>query len=182
MSRALVVYESMFGNSEEVARAVAAGIGDVMPVEILEVGEASTDLTGVDLVVAGGPTHAFSMSRANTRREARAQGATHGTVDSGLREWLSSLPDEHGRWFAAFDTRVTRVRHVPGSASHSAARAGRRHGFRQAVRPESFYVLDVEGPLAEGEVDRARAWGHSVAVTAPSTTSTRGRGPRHGLG
>lgn len=169
MSRALVVYESMFGNSEEVARAVAKGVGDVMPVDILEVADAPTDLTGVDLVVAGGPTHAFSMSRATTRRDARAQGATHGTVDSGLREWLASLPDERGRWFAAFDTRVTKVRHVPGSAAHSAARAGRRHGFRQAVRPESFYVLDVEGPLAEGEVDRAREWGRSVGASVPST-------------
>ena len=57
---------------------------------------------------------------------------------------------------------------MPGSAAHSAARAGRRHGFKQAVRPESFYVLDVEGPLAEGEVDRARTWGHAVAGSVPS--------------
>jgi hypothetical protein len=169
MSRALVVYESMFGNSEEVAQAVAEGIGELMPVELLEVAKASTDLASVDLVVAGGPTHAFSMSRPNTRRDARAQGATHGTVDSGLREWLSRLDDEHGRWFAAFDTRVTKVRHIPGSAAHSAARSGRRHGFTQAVRPESFYVLDVEGPLVEGEVARAREWGRAVAASVPST-------------
>ena len=169
MARALVVYESLWGNSEKVARAVAAGVGEVMPVEVAEVSTAPTDLSGTDLVVAGGPTHAFSMSRASTRRDARAQGAPLGSVDVGMREWLDGLPDESGRWFAAFDTRVTKVRHLPGSAARSAARAGRRHGFRGTTHPESFYVLDVDGPLAEGELDRARAWGRSVATSVPST-------------
>lgn len=168
MARALVVYESMFGNSGQVARAVADGVGEVMTVEVAEVVTAPTDLEGVDLVVAGGPTHAFSMSRASTRRDARGQGATQGSVETGLREWLLALPDEHGRWFAAFDTRVTKVRRLPGSASHSASRAGRRHGFTQAMAPESFYVLDVDGPLADGELDRARAWGRQVAASLPA--------------
>lgn len=168
MTRALVVYESMFGNSERVARAVADGVAEVMTVEVAEVSSAPTDLEGVDLVVAGGPTHAFSMSRTTTRRDARGQGATQGSIETGLREWLMALPDEHGRWFAAFDTRVTKVRRIPGSASHSAARAGRRHGFTQAVSPESFYVLDVDGPLADGELDRARTWGHQVAASVPA--------------
>ena len=83
--------------------------------------------------------------------------------------WRPSLPDEHGRWFAAFDTRVTRVRRLPGSAAHSAARAGRRHGFSQAIAPQSFYVLDVEGPLADGELEHARVWGAAVAASVPTT-------------
>lgn len=165
MARALVVYESMFGNSGE----VADGVGEVMPVTLAEVTSAPTDLEGIDLVVAGGPTHAFSMSREATRRDARGQGAPVGSVETGLREWLASLPDEHGRWFAAFDTRVSKVRRLPGSAAHSAARAGRRHGFTQAIAPQSFYVLDVEGPLADGEVDRAHAWGAAVAASVPAS-------------
>lgn len=168
MARALVVYESMFGNSGEVARAVADGVAEVMPVMIAEVTSAPVDLTEVDLVVAGGPTHAFSMSREATRRDARGQGAPDGSVQTGLREWLASLPDEHGRWFAAFDTRVTKVRRFPGSAAHSAARVGRRHGFSQAIAPESFYVLDVQGPLADGELERAHAWGAAVAAAVPA--------------
>jgi hypothetical protein len=168
MSRALVVYESMWGNSERVARAVAAGVREVMGVEVVEVGSAPTDLTDTELVVAGGPTHAFSMSRASTRRDARGQGAPLGSVASGLREWLDALGHEHGRWLAAFDTRVTKVRHLPGSAAHSAARAGRRHGFTDAGHPESFFVLDVDGPLAEGELERARRWGHDVAASLPA--------------
>ena len=169
MTHALVVYESMFGNSATVARAVADGIAEVMPVNLTEVTSAPTDLEGVDLVVAGGPTHAFSMSRETTRRDARMQGAGEGSVETGMREWLASLPDEHGRWFAAFDTRVTKVRRLPGSAAHSASRAGRRHGFSQAIAPQSFYVLDVEGPLAEGELERAREWGAAVARSVPAT-------------
>jgi hypothetical protein len=170
MTRALVVYESMFGNSEKVARAVAAGVGEVMPVDVVEVSEAPTNLGGYDVVLAGGPTHTFSMSRASTRRDAREKGAVQGTVHTGLREWLASLPArEHGGWFATFDTRVPAVRHLPGSAARAAARAARRHGFLEVADPESFYVLDVDGPVADGELDRARAWGHRVTASAPVT-------------
>ncbi|HEX6918357.1 MAG TPA: flavodoxin domain-containing protein, partial [Phycicoccus sp.] len=80
MARALVVYESMFGNSEQVARAVAAGAGEVMSVDVREVTTAPTELGGYDVVVIGGPTHAFTMSRPSTRREAREQGAARGAV------------------------------------------------------------------------------------------------------
>jgi hypothetical protein len=169
MARALVVYESLWGNTEKIAREVAAGVGEVMTVDVVEVSGAPSDLSGTDLVVAGGPTHAFSMSRASTRRDARTQGAPGGSVEVGLREWLEGLPDGAGRWFAAFDTRVTKVRRLPGSAARSAARAGRRHGLRGASQPESFYVLDVAGPLVEGELERARAWGRAVASSVPST-------------
>lgn len=169
MSRALVVYESMFGNSEQVARAVAAGLGEVLEADLLEVTHAPDDLGGYEVVVVGGPTHAFSMSRATTRRDAREQGATHGSVGEGLREWLAALPAQALHpWFATFDTRVTRVRRLPGSAARSAARSARRHGMREAVAPESFYVEDVGGPLAEGELERARAWGRAVAGAVPS--------------
>lgn len=168
MARALVVYESMFGNSEQVARAVAAGVGEVLDVDLVEVTHAPADLGEYEVVVVGGPTHAFSMSRATTRRDAREQGATHGCVAEGLREWLAALPDQALHpWFATFDTRVTRVRHLPGSAARSAARSARRHGMREVVAPESFFVEDVDGPLADGELDRALAWGRAVASAVP---------------
>ncbi len=170
MARALVVYESMFGNSEQVARAVAAGLGEVLPVRQVEVTHAPSDLGGYAVVVVGGPTHAFSMSRTTTRRDAREQGATHGSVGQGLREWLAALPaQERHPWFASFDTRVTKVRRLPGSAARSAARSARRHGLREVVAPESFFVEDVDGPLADGELERARAWGRAVAGAVPAT-------------
>ncbi len=168
MARALVVYESMFGNSEQVALAVADGLGETLSVEVTEVSRPPGSLTHYTLVVLGGPTHAFSMSRASTRRDAREQGATHGSVGSGLREWLGGLPPQgHSGWFAAFDTRVTRVRHLPGSAARSAARSARRHGLRELVEPQSFFVEDVDGPLAEGELERAREWGRALAAAVP---------------
>ena len=77
--KALVVYESMFGNTEEVARAVAEGVGETMDVSLHEVSTAPAPITDlVDLVVVGGPTHAFSLSRPSTRADAIDKGADPG--------------------------------------------------------------------------------------------------------
>ena len=179
MTRALVVYESMWGNSERVARAVAEGVGEVMEVDLTDVAAAPTDLDGVSLVVAGGPTHGLSMSSTKSRRDARENGALHGSIGTGLREWLDELPDEHDRWLAAFDTRVAASLHLPASAARAAAREGRRHRFMQAARPKSFYLHEVEGPLLDGELERALAWGREVAASLPAVGED-GR-PRHAL-
>jgi hypothetical protein len=164
--RALVVYESMFGNTEQVARQVADGLAGHAQVELREVSEAPAQPDELlDLVVLGGPTHAFSMSRTSTREDARRQGATHGETCTGLREWLEGLPPgAHHPMVAAFDTRVTKVRLIPGSAARKAARVADHLGYRVTERPESFFVEDVDGPLAEGELERARAWGDKVGL------------------
>src|SRR5512141_1349500 len=107
MTRALVVYEAMWGNSELVAHAIAQGVAEVMPVDVTDVAAAPVDLDDVTLVLVGGPTHGHAMSRQKTRRDAREHGALHGSIGTGLREWLEELPDESERWLAAFDTRVT---------------------------------------------------------------------------
>lgn len=164
--KALVVYESMFGNTEQVARAIADGLRESMSVDLCEVQDApSNPPDDVDVIVAGGPTHAFSMSRTGTRTDAIAQGASHGKVDFGLREWINGIPGErHASSLVTFDTRVTKVRHLPGSAARSAARAGRKHGFATYASPESFYVEDLSGPLHEGELERAIAWGRELGA------------------
>jgi len=150
----------MFGNTEAVARAVADALGGCMDVEVHDVTQApDPNASLVDLVVVGGPTHAFSMSRSSTRVEALSRGATHGNKDVGLREWLGMLQrGPHSELVAAFDTRVDRVRHLPGSAAKKAAKLAHELGYAPAGR-ESFYVSDVEGPLLAGELDRASAWG-----------------------
>jgi hypothetical protein len=166
--KALVMYESMFGNSEQVARAVAEGLGGLGEVVVRDVTSSPTgDLPAdLDLLVVGGPTHAFSMSRPNTREDAIRQGAAHGLTRSGLREWLGGLPSgAHLPACAAFDTRISRARHLPGSAARSAARMLRRRHARMVAAPQSFYVEDVSGPLAPDELGRARDWGRSLAVT-----------------
>jgi len=172
---ALMVYESMFGNTEKVARAVADGLADGMEVEVHEVSTAPAQITDLfDLIVVGGPTHAFSLSRPSTRADAVEKGATQGSSDVGLREWLTQLTGRpHSELMAAFDTRVERVRKLPGSAAHKAARLARHHGF-QVAGVESFYVSDTAGPLLPGELERATSWGRRLA----SEMSARARGQR----
>lgn len=172
MPKAMVVYESMWGNTEKVARAVADGLRSSMQVDVCEVTEApAAPGPDVDLIVVGGPTHAFSMTRSSTREDARMRGAAQGG-DTGLREWLDRLPaGRHPQRVATFDTRVTTMRHLPGSAARSAARVAHRHGFDRAREVESFYVTDIDGPLVDGELERASAWGRQVAGQVDSTAT-----------
>jgi flavodoxin-like protein len=155
---ALVVFESMWGNTRAVAEAVAQGLGT--DTAVVHVDEAPATLPDdVDLLVVGGPTHAFSMSRASTRHDAVEKGATEGDETRGIREWLDDLPASDRIEVATFDTRVTKVKHLPGSAAKSAGKEVRRHHLGRLVATESFYVDDMEGPLHEGELSRAETWG-----------------------
>ncbi|MEP6463751.1 MAG: flavodoxin domain-containing protein [Frankiaceae bacterium] len=125
MTRAMVVFESMFGNTEAVARAIADGLSTGMQVQAVPVSEAPNAIDGdVALLLAGGPTHAFGMSRASTRGDAVKQGGQPtGGLDVGLREWLSRLRRGSSDVAAvAFDTRIKK-RGVPGSAARGARRA-----------------------------------------------------------
>src|SRR5665647_662085 len=164
--KALVVYESLFGNTEQVAQAITNGLAQHGDVQMVEVTKAPTELTEpVDLIVIGGPTHAFSMSRESTREDAFKQGASQGSKDVGVREWLGQLRrGQHHELVATFDTKVDRVRHLPGSAARGAANAAHRLGYRTVVKPMSFYVQGVSGPLLEGELGRARAWGERLGM------------------
>jgi len=161
--RAMVVYESMFGNTQQVAEAVAAGLATHMTVELLEVGAAPPAIgEDITLLVVGGPTHAFGLSRESTRKSAAEQ--AHGSVVStriGLREWLDAVSNgTHGVAAAAFDTHVKA--HVPGSAARAAQKRLRQRGFRIIAPAESFYVHGTPGPLEEGELNRARRWAASI--------------------
>jgi len=172
--RVLVVYESMFGNTEAIARAVADGLSGRMDVELHEVAKAPVS-EGVDLIVAGGPTHAFSLSRPSTREDAIAQGATRGNESIGVRGGLGHLPRATKvESFAAFDTRIDKVRRLPGSAA-TAARIARRLGYASAGH-ESFYVSDTAGPLVAGELERARTWGVRLAAHVSDQASAQTRG------
>jgi hypothetical protein len=163
--KALVVYESMFGNTEQVANAVADGLRESMDVDVSEVSAAKApEDSTADLIVVGGPTHAFSLSRASTRAQAVEKGATHGSQERGLREWLGDLErGRHSQVVAAFDTRADKARHLPGSAARKAVRLLRGDGYK-SIGSESFYVSDTAGPLLPGERERAAAWGRHLAI------------------
>ncbi|GAA3560275.1 flavodoxin family protein [Nonomuraea rosea] len=168
---ALVVYESMFGNTKQVAEAVAKGLATRIPAEVVEVGAAPAEIgPEIGLLVVGGPTHAFSMSRASTRQSA-AQQATGPLVSlgDGVREWLATLSTStSGLRAASFDTRVPKA---PGSAARAVAKRLRRRGIRPMSPAQSFYVTATLGPLVEGELERAEEWGESLVASFPVLTA-----------
>jgi hypothetical protein len=155
---ALVVVESMWGNTRAVGDAVGRGFGG--DADVVDVADAPSTLPeDIDLLVVGGPTHAFSMSRSKTRHDAVERGAHEGPEDTGIREWLTQLAPSDSVEVATFDTRVEKVRRLPGSAAKAAAKEVRRHHLGRLVATESFYVDDMEGPLLDGELKRAETWG-----------------------
>jgi hypothetical protein len=102
-----------------------------MDVDPHEVSDAPAAVTGfVDLILLGGPTRAYSLSRPSTQADAVMRGALTDRASVRLRAWLASLVEgphsEHG---ATFDTRVKRVRHLPGSAASKAAKLPRALGY-----------------------------------------------------
>jgi hypothetical protein len=159
--RALVVVESMFGNTRGIAAAVADGLGESTTVDLIEVNDAPAEVgADIGMLVVGGPTHAFGMSRPATRQDATTQaGRDPATAGIGIREWLERLePRSHPSFAASFDTRIASPR-VPGSAAHAAQKRLKKMGFQLAMPAESFYVSGTPGPLVDGELERARRWG-----------------------
>ena len=168
MLSALVVAESMWGNTRAVADAVAQGLGK--KADVVDVQEARSKLSDdVSLLVVGGPTHAFSMSRTTTRHDAVQRGARGAHEAQGLREWLEHLPPSDHVGVATFDTRVAGVKRLPGSAAKAAGKEVRRHHLGRLIATQSFYVNDLEGPLLDGELDRAHEWGTQLRSLASTT-------------
>jgi hypothetical protein len=166
MTRALVVVESMFGNTRKVAAAVAEGMSSpTLDVEVVDVASAPAAPV-TDVVVVGGPTHVFGMSRRSTRKAAGEQGGDpEAAAADGIRDWLERLHAMPGTPVATFDTRVRRPGLI-GSAAGRAMHRLRRLGMRPLDRPATFWVEDVAGALLDGELERARAWGRLLAERA----------------
>ncbi|GAA3887117.1 flavodoxin family protein [Saccharothrix violaceirubra] len=164
MTRALVVHESLFGNT----RAVAEAVGAVLDARVVAVSDAPDVLPDdVDLLVVGAPTHAFGLSRPATRESADAPT----TPVRGIREWLAALsPPGHLVTAHAFDTRMA-TRWPTGSAAKAVTRKLRALRFTVPRRPASFRVTGTTGPLLDGELDRATAWARTILAE----TSTRPR-------
>ena len=151
--RATVVCESAFGNTRTLAEAIA----EALDAEILSV-EDRLDLDEIDLVVVGAPTHVHGLPGERSRKAAAEQGGSEIKAERGVREWLAELPRSEGKHAAAFDTRFDKPAFLTGSAAKAIAKRLRRHGFELAAEPESFFVLGGEGPLEDGELERAVEW------------------------
>ena len=163
--RALVVYESVYGNTRAVAEAIAEGLGDAVT---LPVHEAPDHVDAATLLVVGGPTHMHNLATPRSRQTgAKAEGASHvepdATEEPGLREWLGELREGDGSKAAAFDTRLDKSAWLTGAAAHGIARR-LSHLRYEVVASESFLVEESFGPLSEGELERARKWGRELAA------------------
>ncbi len=169
---ALVVYESVYGNTHKVAEAIAEGLA-AGAFAVSQIGP--EDVSGLDLLVVGGPTHMHGMTTKRSRELAAEVARQDGEVDvdehadsePGLRTWLRTLPDGNGRPAAAFDTRLDSSPFLTGRASHGISSRLRRRGY-DVLAFQSFLVSQSEGPLAPGELERARRWGAELAALAAS--------------
>lgn len=159
-----VVSYSKFGNTRLVADAVAGGIAERLgsggSVEVITLEQLErAQLEGADLLVMGCPTHNMNLPKA-------------------IRPLLEALPRRslRGAAAAAFDTSYKLSRWlVPFTAAPRLARRLRRLGGRLVAPPETFHVMEREGPLYDGELERAREWGHSLLLRFEGLVSSRGR-------
>lgn len=158
--KAIVAYDSTYGNTEQVAKAIGAALGPGDSVETLRVGEVTPQrLAGISLLVVGCPTQKFSPTGATTRM-------------------LKSIPNGglKGVKVAAFDTRFTEAEiekvkilalfvRLFGYAAEPIADRLQKKGGDLVAPPEPFYVRGTEGPLLDGEMERAGEWAAQILAT-----------------
>lgn len=168
----VVVYESMFGNTQIIAEGVGEGLRDAGEVRFGSVDAiAPEEARDADLIVAGGPTHAHGMARAGAH-DALANDESYekyGEILPGresLRGWLDRLPQGRAT-VAAFDTRFDKPMWITGSAAKKIASQLERKGY-VVMAAESFLVGSTNGPLLDGERERAVVWGRELAAKARS--------------
>lgn len=163
--RVMVMYESIWGNTEQVARAVANELSSDSEVDIFTSDAPPQSIAEYGLIIVAGPTHAFSMSRPATRETALKQNGASRVPSRGIREWIDSLRGASSTAvMATFDTRVDSPR-LPGSAAKAARHELRSLGFAASIKPMSFHVHGYEGPLVDGELDRAAAWARTIRAS-----------------
>ncbi|MBK6621279.1 MAG: flavodoxin family protein [Saprospirales bacterium] len=154
--KALIIYDSFFGNTEQIALAIGHSIGNKEEVGMMRVGDVHYDmLKGLELLVVGSPTRQFSPSPATQR-------FLNGIPSNGLQ----------GLEVAAFDTRIAVadiqskilrfIVNTGGYAAKSIAKKLVQKGGKLVQDPVGFFVKDKEGPLYEGELERAEMWGEAL--------------------
>lgn len=138
----VIIYDSQYGNTQELAHTIAHSLSHYETVHVLPVRRADEiDWDRLHLLIVGGPTH------------------EHGMTDS-IRDWLDSLPPQRlvGIHAVAYDTRYHLPRFLSGSAATEIAKRLKKLGAEMPLPPESFYVTEEAGPLADGEQERAERW------------------------
>jgi flavodoxin len=144
--KTLLVYDSVYGNTKIIARAIGEAVSG--EVEVVHVGEANASgLDAYDLLIVGAPTHGANPSPAVQA----FLGEIQATALQGVR-------------VAGFDTRMTnRLILIFGTAAPKIAKALKAKGGTLAAEPAGFYVKGGKGPLKDGEVEHATAWAEGLA-------------------
>jgi hypothetical protein len=185
---AVVIYESMFGNTRQIADAIAEGLGADQQVTVRNVNDVSPGwCEGNELMVIGGPTHVHGMSRVATRAQARSWALQPernlalepGAPGRGMRDWIADPITVLSSHFAAFASRADGPVLLSGNAAVQLDRAARRRGSSRLARPESFRVTKANTTCA-GEVPRAREWGRRLAAEAVANGVGRRAAPSPG--
>ena len=161
--KAVVVFESVWGNTAAVARAIAEGIGaDASALNTTDATPAT--VADVDLLVVGAPLMAFGLPSEKVRegiRDNPGSGAPPPDLTHpSMRSWLATLAEGRGR-SAAFETKI---RWSPGSSAAAIQRELAARGYSAVAKPQKFVVAGKYGPLKPGELERARAWGAELAA------------------
>ncbi len=164
--KAIVVYESLWGNTATVARAIAEGFGP--EARVFSTAEATPEIiAGADLIVAGSPLFAFQLPTEQIRENIRRKSATFPSPPNlshpSLRSWLETVPPGKGR-SAAFETRIW---WSPGGAVGTIQKSLQARGYEPLARGKRFRVAGMHGPLKTGELNRAREWGELLAGKMP---------------
>jgi len=148
--KTLIVYDSVYGNTEKIARAIGEGIASSGETKIVRPAEANpAELDSFDLVVIGSPT----------------QG---GRATQAMQEFLNKIPADalKNKSVAAFDTRVKNViAKLFGYAAGRIADSLREKGGQPVAPPEAFIVMGTKGPVKEGEAERATTWAKGLLAS-----------------
>jgi flavodoxin len=149
--KTLVVYDSVYGNTEIVARAIADALGATVPVLRLNEVQVS-DLESADLLIIGSPTHGSQATPAMQALMARI-----------------GAPAREGARLATFDTRLSwGFLRKYGYAADKIENALKAKGWAPAASQGGFFVRGLrKGPLKKGEVERATAWAKELAAGVP---------------
>jgi flavodoxin len=157
--KCLILFDSYFGNTEKIARAVGDALSGKLEVEVVRISEMKADaLSGVHVFIAGTPTRGFRASDA-------------------FKAYFKEMPSTQLKNIkvAAFDTRIAledmdnKIGHffmkIFGYAAGPLTEQLKAKGGQVIVPGEGFYVHGTEGPLKDGELDRAAAWAKTILAT-----------------